>query len=466
MVDGNVCPICGGLGLVTRAVPVGHPDFGKAFPCVCQAEAHRQREVNRLRMLGNLDAYADKTFATYEIDYSLLAPGERALTDHFRDMSPARKAGLSEEHRRGIKIAAELALDYAQRLDGWLLLEGHYGTGKTHLAAGIANWQLEQGQAVLFITVPDLLDHLRGTFGPSSEVAYDEVFERIRRAPLLVLDDLGAEHQSGWAIEKLYQLFNERHRLTLPTVITTNRDPALIEPRIRSRLLDQSLTRVVRLAIPDRRSPITTWAETDLTNLSRYEQMTFERFDLRTGEGLPEPDVRRLQEVVQLAHEYVERPQHWLVLTGGPGSGKTHLAAAIAHECNRRGRRALFVTAGDLVGHLRATFYPGSPVQYDRRMEEIKGATILILDDLSIEDKSMSSWAREKLFEILLYRFDYALPTVITTLQPLNEMDARLRSRVTNETRSRVVAITVPPYPGRVQRRRAALPRNLPGRQG
>ncbi|MCE7947089.1 MAG: AAA family ATPase [Chloroflexi bacterium CFX4] len=456
----EVCPICKGTGLVREDVPVGHPNFGKLFPCVCQQATYRAREVSRLRTLGNLEAYTHKTFASFEVDYSLLEPEEGYLRGIFRDLSEARRSSLNEAQRRAAKAAAEIALHYAEMPEGWLLFEGSYGTGKTHLAAAIANHAIERGAPVLFITTPDLLDHLRGAFGPSSETAYDELFERIRKASLLVVDDLGAESPTAWAIEKLYQLFNDRHRYRLPTVITTNRDPAQIEPRIRSRLLDQDLTRSVRLILPDRRSPVLTWAEADLTDLSRYREMTFETFDLREGEGLPEESLRRLQGTAQAAYSYAENPQGWLVLTGRPGSGKTHLAAAIAHLLNAEQPTALFVTAADLVNHLRATFYPGATISYDRRLQELKGAPVLILDDLSIEDRNMSVWARDKLYEILLHRFDYNLPTVITSLQPLEEMDARLRSRLSNRARCVVEAIIVPSYQGAARPRRVPPPRS------
>ncbi len=455
----ETCPICKGTGLVREDVPVGHPNFGKLFPCVCQKDSFRSREIARLRTLGNLEAYAHKTFATFEIDFTLLEPHEAHLRRLFRDLSEARRQSLNEAQRRATKAAAEIALSYATAPDGWLLFEGGYGTGKTHLAAAIANAVIERGEPVLFITAPDLLDHLRGAFGPNSENAYDELFERIRKAPLIVVDDLGAESPTAWAVEKLYQLFNDRHRYRLPTVVTTNRDPAQIEPRIRSRLLDQELTRSVRLILPDRRSPILTWAEADLSDLSRYRDMTFESFDLRQGENLPEESLRRLQQTVQTARAFAESPQGWLVLTGRPGCGKTHLAAAIAHVLNAQAPVALFVTAADLISHLRATFYPSATISYDRRLHELKNAPVLILDDLTIEERNMSAWARDKLYEILLYRFDYALPTVITSLQPLEEMDARLRSRLSNRSRCLVEAIIVPSYQGNSRPRRAAPPR-------
>src|SRR5207249_5570250 len=114
----------------------------------------------------------------------------------------------------------------------------------------------------------------------------------------------------------------------------------------------------------------------------------------------------------------------------------------------------------ELLDHLRASFFPGSTISYDERMEEINRASILVLDNLVI-DHSLSSWARDKLYDILTYRFDYDLPTVITTYQPLQEMDNRLKSRVTNESHSEVVAITAPSYPGKNRKRKAAPPRRL-----
>ena len=456
------CPYCGGIGYITRDVPVGDPDFGKAFPCVCQASKRKQIKQTRLRTMGNLDAYADRTFSNFQIDYSRLTPEEQYYKQIFASIDAHRLTGLDEQHLKQINAAAELAFRYASdeyTVTPWLLLKGSYGTGKTHLAAAIANYRLANGDPVLFITVPDLLDHLRSAYGPSSEVAYDETFEQVRNAPMLILDDLGAESPTAWALEKLYQLFGYRHVRRLPTIITTNVETDAFDPRIRSRLLDQSLTRSCPLNVPDRRAAVETWQEMDLTRLDRHEGKTFDSFDLRADEDLPEREVKRLARTVQTAASFVDNPHGWLVITGEAGCGKTHLAAAIAFECNRRSTTALFVTASDLLNHLRATFYPGAAVRYDKRLEEIKKAPLLVLDDLTIDAKGMSSWSREKLYEILLYRYDYNLPTVITTSQPLQEMDVRFKSRITNEDRSVVEAITVPAYPGRnAKKRRTAAP--------
>ena len=104
---------------------------------------------------------------------------------------------------------------------------------------------------MLFAVVPDLLDHLRTTFDPAQGVAYDDRFNAIRGAFLLVLDDLGTENTTPWAREKLYQLFSYRYNAELPTVITIAADALNeMDPRLRSRLLDARLCRIIGITAP------------------------------------------------------------------------------------------------------------------------------------------------------------------------------------------------------------------------
>jgi DNA replication protein DnaC len=460
------CPICGGLGLVSADVPVGHPSFGKAFPCSCQAAKQKEIRAQRLRSMGNLNDYQHKTFATFQIDYDLLDDSEGDLQTQFANFDSAAKPRYTLAHRRLLRSAAELCYRYAQNPTGWLLLEGGYGTGKTHLAAAIANARLQQGESVLFKTAPDLLDYLKQSFSPASGVNYDEAFEQMRKAPLLVLD-LGAEKQSEWAAEKLYQLFNDRYHLSLPTVITTNRNPAQLEGRLRSRLLDENLTHKIALHLPDRRQRgVKTWEETDLANLERYAEMTFANFELRTEEGLPTTDLKRLEAAIQTAQAYADKPADWLAIIGEPGSGKTHLAAAIAHLCSerylagQRPERPLFVLASDLIDYMRKTFQPDSATAFDARLEEVKTAGLLVLDRLAMDERfAATSWTREKFYDLLTYRFDLRLPTILTTsVQPEN-MDARLLSRIRNQSHCVVLPLTVPAYVGRSLKRRASPPK-------
>ncbi len=426
--EGEVCPLCGGLGYVREDVPVDHPNFGKLFPCRCRLAEIERKRFERLRALSNLEHLRHMTFGTFV----------------------AEGYGLPPDRAANLRLAFDLARQFAAQPQGWLIFFGGYGCGKTHLAAAIANQVIERGEPALFVVVPDLLDHLRATFGPNSPVRYDERFEQVRRAPLLILDDLGAQSSTSWAQEKLFQILNYRYNARLPTVITSNHRLDEIDLRIRSRMVDPSLATIVTILAPDFRRSGVDQGQSDLSSLSLMTDMTFKNFDLRQDE-LPAEERANLKKVFEQCRAYAQEPEGWLVLTGPYGCGKTHLAAAIANERAAAGQPALFIVVPDLLDHLRATFSPNSPVQFDRRFEEVKTAPLLVLDDLGTQ--SASPWAQEKLYQLFNYRYNARLPTVITMAQPIDEVDPRLRTRMLDVRRCTVFAIIAPSYRGAPQRK-------------
>ena len=183
------CPICGGMGWLRRDVPVGHADFGKAVPCQCQIHANETERLARLQRFSNMGLLAGITF----------------------DATDPDGRGATAEARTRFHTALQAAQSYAAEPQGWLTLMGASFTGKTHLAAAVANLCMERGTPVLFATAPDLLEHLRSAFSPQAETPYDELFEQVKSVPLLVLDDLGVQHDTPWADEKLFQVLNHRY---------------------------------------------------------------------------------------------------------------------------------------------------------------------------------------------------------------------------------------------------------------
>ena len=177
---------------------------------------------------------------------SLSMLGERT----FGNFSLRESENLEKDERKKLDSAFKAAQKYAEKPRGWLVLQGDYASGKTHLAAAIANYRTGEGIPPLFIMVPDLLDHLRSTFSPESTVSYDRRFDEIKTSPLLVLDDLGTQSMTPWVKEKLYQLFNYRYNAGLPTVITTADTLSEIDPRIRSRMLDRRICRIYAITAP------------------------------------------------------------------------------------------------------------------------------------------------------------------------------------------------------------------------
>ena len=156
--------------------------------------------------------------------------------------------------RDSLQAALNAAKSFAENPEEgcWLVLGGTTGVGKTHLAAAIWNDAIQKGRPAFFAFVPELLDHLRYTFAPTSDVTYDELFERVKGEPLLILDDLGAQVSTPWAKEKLYQLLVHRHNARLPTVITMGQGVS-VDPPIISRLRDTVAATPVDIEAPDYR---------------------------------------------------------------------------------------------------------------------------------------------------------------------------------------------------------------------
>ncbi len=168
----------------------------------------------------------------------------------FGSFSLREHEGLQLEEKQSLQKAFNAATQYAEEPTGWLVFLGGYGSGKTHLAAAIGNYRKAMGDEPIFVVVPDLLDHLRATFSPSSAISYDRRFEEVRSAPLLILDDLGTQSATPWAREKLYQLLNYRYNARLPTVITSAQSLDDIDARIRSRMLDRRLCKIFAVTAP------------------------------------------------------------------------------------------------------------------------------------------------------------------------------------------------------------------------
>ena len=411
-------------------VEPGHPDFGKLEICSCRNRDVTEQVRERLFSLSHLDELKDLTFESF---------------------LPRGRKGLGDLQATSIEMAFNQARVYAQSLKGWLMLQGAYGCGKTHLAAAIANFAVGMGVPTLFLTVPDLLDMLRFAYS-AEDTTFEERFDEIRNAKLLILDDFGTQNATGWAQEKLFQIVNYRYINKLPLVVTTNLSLSEIEPRIRSRLQDPELVSDVRINAPDYRRPTDDMGHSALSSLDLLANKSFGNIDERRGEGLLAKEVKSLEKALKAAHRFAEKPKGWLIFMGSYGCGKTHLAAAIANYRASLGAPPLFIMVPDLMDHLRATFSPKSDVSYDRRFDEIRTAPLLILDDLGTQ--SMTPWVREKLYQLFNYRYNAELPTVITTADTLDEIDERIRSRLLDKRLCKIHALTVPAYYGVTKRKR------------
>lgn len=103
-----------------------------------------------------------------------------------------------------------------------LYFSGGNGTGKTHLAVAIALDLITKGIPVICMTSIKLLQEIRRTYDRDRNISEYQILETYKEVDLLVIDDLGQENSTDWALTMLYDIINDRYERCLPTIVTTN----------------------------------------------------------------------------------------------------------------------------------------------------------------------------------------------------------------------------------------------------
>ena len=173
------CDLCRGTGFVGAAMR-----GGVAVPQYCGCAAGRRMKY-RLP-----DSLADWTFDTYPQD----APKRTERLAFMRDWLLG---------------------------DKWLILLGPIGTGKTGLAVSAYKAMVDAGTHATFWRMGFLLDEARRAFAPDAGI--ESPLEPLRNGcDFLVLDDVGSERGTDWAVSTVRDLLTSRYERRLRTLITTN----------------------------------------------------------------------------------------------------------------------------------------------------------------------------------------------------------------------------------------------------
>jgi DNA replication protein DnaC len=187
---------------------------GQRVKCEVETEMERLRAERIQRRLLRLfvEAQVPGRFGPVSFDTFPVSEQTRAALDAIRYWS-APPEGLTDD---------EADAWYAARKHS-LFLYGQFGTGKTGLAVSAMRlWIDHSRDPALFLTVPNLLDRIRETYGPHASGTEAEVIDTVKTVPLLVLDDMGAERVTDWVAEKLFTIINHRHDEDLETIFTSN----------------------------------------------------------------------------------------------------------------------------------------------------------------------------------------------------------------------------------------------------
>lgn len=184
------------------------PERKRPVKVTTQCDCDKRRELEEKKAAENKAAMERVNRLK---DASLM--GERFQRAKFENFQ------ITQYNERNLKLCRR----YAERFDEMvekkqsLLFWGNVGTGKSFAAACIANYLLDRGVPVMMTSFVKLLSLIQN--GDEKEA---DIISRLNSAKLVIFDDLGAERNTDYALEKIYNIIDSRYQRELPIIFTTN----------------------------------------------------------------------------------------------------------------------------------------------------------------------------------------------------------------------------------------------------
>lgn len=174
--------------------------------CRCEREAW-EKEQQQKKKIAEAEAVAQLR--------------KLSLMDEKVKDSTFESFAVTAENARQLKICRRYveAFDQMQEKNQGMIFWGNPGTGKTFASACIANALLDQQRSVVMTSFVKLIAEVQKFDSSNDEEA---IIRRMNRASLLIIDDLGAERSTDFALERVYNIIDSRYRARKPMILTTN----------------------------------------------------------------------------------------------------------------------------------------------------------------------------------------------------------------------------------------------------
>ncbi|MDO4173330.1 MAG: ATP-binding protein [Eubacteriales bacterium] len=197
---------------------------------LCSCVKRKASDIQKKR-LSSLLPVEQETFETFRLDYYSTQPDNR--------FSIAPREMATFNFQKCLRFADQFGDSYEN-----LLLYGSAGLGKTFLSSCIARRVTERGFSVAYDTAIAIFDQYNSVKFKSGDFSSaSQALERFHNADLLIIDDLGTEMPSAFHTSCLYDLLSRRLMRRLPTILSTNLLPDMLEerysPAIASRILGE-----------------------------------------------------------------------------------------------------------------------------------------------------------------------------------------------------------------------------------
>ena len=166
--------------------------------------------------------------------------GKAAIPERFKDRTLDSYIAKTSGQQKALAFAKEYAENFDQVLKTGrsAIFVGKPGTGKTHLAAGIALSIMQQQRTALFVTVQRLIRRVKDSWRTKQETE-SEVINAFASPDLLILDEVGVQFGSEFEKQLLFDVLNERYEKLKPSILLSNIPNEQLADYLGERVMDR-----------------------------------------------------------------------------------------------------------------------------------------------------------------------------------------------------------------------------------